>query len=55
MSVKGRDGEEYEFVRVDKRNESEPQMTRYTVRRVRDGAIIHNFPDYLLDFEKESG
>lgn len=46
--VKGKDGFDYEILRVEKENKELPQLSRYTVKRLSDGATIQNFPAYLL-------
>ena len=43
----GKDGHQYEILSCSKENSQFPQMSRFNVRR-EDGAIIDNFPAYLL-------
>ena len=46
--VNGADGEQYHILAVEKINDVLPQLGRLTVKRLRDGATIANFPAYLL-------
>lgn len=45
--IEGKDGHQYVILATEKENNDLPTLNRYKVRRD-DGAIIDNFPGYLL-------
>lgn len=46
--ARGSDGHGYIVLSLERENAECPQMSRYLVKRVSDGAEISNFPGYLL-------